>query len=79
MSPSRQLLAHRADFPRQFSRKKAQELSVLPAKDFRAPIGALQVAFALRLFAPFCGQNLCLIAGQAALSLGEENDRRNPT
>jgi hypothetical protein len=47
---------------KQICHKKAQELSVLPAADFRAPIGALPAAFALRFFVPFCGQTLGLVS-----------------
>jgi hypothetical protein len=47
---------------KQICHKKAQELFFLPAKDFRAPIGALPAAFALGFFAPFCGQPLGLVS-----------------
>ncbi|MBI4625247.1 MAG: hypothetical protein HY736_18755 [Verrucomicrobia bacterium] len=64
---SQSLLAPRGKLPRQFSHEKAQKPSVLPTEDFRALIGALQAAFALRLFAPFCGHDLYLFG---ALNLG---------
>ena len=38
-------------------RKKAQKVSVLPTKDFRAPIGAARVSIALRSLAPLCGHS----------------------